>query len=93
MSETWQDPVEYHLLYAQALHHVVQVGAIRSLLLLSTTSGDDFGKVGNLNTSAIQGTTFMKRLVSSSNALVLSAVTSDTRFHSRIIRHWLKYTF
>ena len=33
---------------------------------------------------------FMKRLVSSSNALVLSADTSDTRFHSRIVRHWLK---
>ena len=33
---------------------------------------------------------FMKRLVSSSNALVLSAVTSDTRFRSRIVRHWLK---
>ena len=30
---------------------------------------------------------FMKRLVSSSNALVLSAVTSDTRFRSRIVRH------
>ena len=33
---------------------------------------------------------FMKRLVSSSNALVLSAVTSYTRFRSRIVRHWLK---
>ena len=33
---------------------------------------------------------FIKRLVSSSNALVLSAVTSDTRFRSRIVRHWLK---
>ena len=33
---------------------------------------------------------FMKRLVSSSNALVLSTVTSDARFRSRIIRHWLK---
>ena len=33
---------------------------------------------------------FMKSLVSSSNALVLSAVTSDTRFRSRIVRHWLK---
>ena len=33
----------------------------------------------------------MKRLVSSSNALVLSAVTvSDARFRSRIVRHWLK---
>ena len=37
----------------------------------------------------------MKRLVSSSNARVLSAVTSDARFRSRIVRHWLKslYTF
>ena len=33
---------------------------------------------------------FMKRLVSSSNALVLSTVTSDARFRSRIVRHWLK---
>ena len=33
---------------------------------------------------------FMKRLVSSSNALVLSAVTSVARFRSRIVRHWLK---
>ena len=33
---------------------------------------------------------FMKRLVSSSNALVLSAATSDARFRSRIVRHWLK---
>ena len=33
---------------------------------------------------------FMKRLVSSSNAFVLSTVTSDARFRSRIVRHWLK---
>ena len=33
---------------------------------------------------------FMKRLVSSSNALGLSTVTSDARFLSRIVRHWLK---
>ena len=33
---------------------------------------------------------FMKRLVSSSNALVLSAVTSDARYRSKIVRHWLK---
>ena len=33
---------------------------------------------------------FMKRLVSSSNALVLSTVTSDARFRSIIVRHWLK---
>ena len=33
---------------------------------------------------------FMKRLVSSSNALALSTVTSDARFRSRIVRHWLK---
>ena len=33
----------------------------------------------------------MKRLVSSSNALVLSTVTTDARFRSRIVRHWLKY--
>ena len=35
------------------------------------------------------------QMVSSSNALVLSTVTSDARFRSRIVRHWLKslYTF
>ena len=33
---------------------------------------------------------FMKRLVSSSNALVLSTVTSDARQRSKIVRHWLK---
>ena len=33
---------------------------------------------------------FMKRLVSSSNALALSTVTSDARFCSKIVRHWLK---
>ena len=32
----------------------------------------------------------MKRLVSSSNALVLSTVTSDARFRSKIVQHWLK---
>ena len=31
--------------------------------------------------------------VSSSNAPVLSAVTSDARFRSRIIRHWLKLLY
>ena len=36
---------------------------------------------------------FMKRLVSSSNALVLSAVTSDALFRSRIVRHWLKLLY
>ena len=36
---------------------------------------------------------FMKRLVSSSNALVLSAVTSDARNRSRIVRHWLKLSY
>ena len=36
---------------------------------------------------------FMKRLVSSSNALVLSAVTSDARYRSRIVRHWLKLLY
>ena len=30
----------------------------------------------------------MKILVSSSNALVLSAVTSDARYRSKIVRHW-----
>ena len=33
---------------------------------------------------------FMKRLVFSSNALVHSTVTSDARFRSRIVRHWLQ---
>ena len=36
---------------------------------------------------------FMKRLVSSSNALVLSAVTSDARYRSKIVRHWLKLLY
>ena len=36
---------------------------------------------------------FMKRLVSSSNTLVLSAVTSDARFRSRIVRNWLKLLY
>ena len=36
---------------------------------------------------------FMKRLVSSSNALVLSAVTSDARYRSRSVRHWLKLLY
>ena len=36
---------------------------------------------------------FMKRLVSSSNALVLSAVTSDARYRSKIVRHWLKILY
>ena len=35
----------------------------------------------------------MKRLVSSSNALVLSAVTSDARYRSKIVRHWLKLLY
>ena len=35
----------------------------------------------------------MKSLVSSSNALVLSAVTSDARYHSKIVRHWLKLLY
>ena len=34
---------------------------------------------------------FMKRLVSSSN--VLSAVTSDARYRSKIVRHWLKLLY
>ena len=33
---------------------------------------------------------FMKRLASSSNALVLSAVSSEVRYRSKIVRHWLK---
>ena len=32
-------------------------------------------------------------LVSSSNALVLFAVTSDARYRSRIFRHWLKLLY
>ena len=36
---------------------------------------------------------FMKRLVSSSNALVLSAVTSDAQYLSKIVRHWLKLLY
>ena len=36
---------------------------------------------------------FMKRLVSSSNALVLSAVTSDARYSSKIVRHWWKLLY
>ena len=36
---------------------------------------------------------FMKRLVSSSNALVLSAVTGDARYRSKIVRHWLKLLY
>ena len=36
---------------------------------------------------------FMKRLVSSSNALVLSAVTNDARYRSKIVRHWLKLLY
>ena len=36
---------------------------------------------------------FMKRLVSSSNALVLSAVTSDARYRSKIVRHGLKLLY
>ena len=36
---------------------------------------------------------FMKRLVSSSNAFVLSAVTSDARYRSKIVRHWLKLLY
>ena len=36
---------------------------------------------------------FMKRLVSSYNALVLSAVTSDARYRSKIVRHWLKLLY
>ena len=36
---------------------------------------------------------FMKRLVSSSNALVLSAVTSDARYRSKIVRHCLKLLY
>ena len=38
----------------------------------------------------IYGYAFMKRLVYSSNALVLSKVTSDARYRSKIVRHWLK---
>ena len=33
---------------------------------------------------------FMKRLVYSSKALTLSVVTSDARYRSRIVLHWLK---
>ena len=36
---------------------------------------------------------FMKILVSSSNALVLSAITSDARYRSKIVRHWLKLVY
>ena len=36
---------------------------------------------------------FMKILVSYSNALVLSAVTSDARYRSKIVRHWLKLLY
>ena len=36
---------------------------------------------------------WMKRLVSSSNALVLSAVTSDAQYRSKIVRHWLKLLY
>ena len=36
---------------------------------------------------------FMKRFVSSSNALVLSAITSDARYRSKIVRHWLKLVY
>ena len=36
---------------------------------------------------------FMKILASSSNALVLSAVTSEARYRSRIVRHWLKLLY
>ena len=28
MSESWEDAVEYHLLYAQAMHYVVQVSVV-----------------------------------------------------------------
>ena len=35
----------------------------------------------------------MKRLASSSNALVLSAVTSDARYRSKIVHHWLKLLY
>ena len=36
---------------------------------------------------------FMKRFVSSSNALVLFAITSDARYRSKIVRHWLKLVY
>ena len=36
---------------------------------------------------------FMKRLVSSSDTLVLSAVTSDARYRSKIVRHWFKLLY
>ena len=36
---------------------------------------------------------FMPRLVSSSNALVLSMVTSDARYRSNIVRHWLELLY
>ena len=36
---------------------------------------------------------FMKRLISSSNALVLSAIISDARYRSKIVRHWLKLVY
>ena len=36
---------------------------------------------------------FMKRLVSSSNALVLSAISIDARYRSNIVRHWLKLVY
>ena len=36
---------------------------------------------------------FMKRLVFSSNALVLSAVTSDARYRSKIVRHCLQLLY
>ena len=36
---------------------------------------------------------FMKRLVYSSNARVLSAVTSGARYRSKIVRHWLKLVY
>ena len=36
---------------------------------------------------------FMKRFISSSNALVLSAITSGARYRSKIVRHWLKLVY
>ena len=65
------------------MHHLPTYGSASLMLVVNRVPNCEA-----VSRNRIYG--FIKRLVSSSNALVLSAVTSDARYRSNIVRHWLK---